>query len=127
MEPCGFFVERRSSENHGVHGLFDGRPILFWVLVLVGACQSLCATEFVVFWCINDPFYSLLSGYIKHDLNKYSCFEKVSVGLGPCTRKHTSWLARGDTPSQQLPKPHKREMRDVGQGDYACDSWSNGL
>ena len=27
----------------------------------------------------------------------------------------------------QLPTPHKREMRDVGQGDYACDSWSNGL
>ena len=50
-----------------------------------------------------------------------------SVGLGPCAQKHASWLARGDKPSQQLPTPHKREERDVGQGDYVCDSWSNGL
>ena len=61
--------------------------------------------------------YSWLFGYIKHDLNKYSCFEKISVGLGPCTHKHASWLARGDKQSQQLPTPHNREMRDVGQGD----------
>jgi hypothetical protein len=39
-----------------------------------------CTTECVVFWCINAPFYSLLSGYIKHDLNKYSCFEKLVWG-----------------------------------------------
>ena len=82
----------------------------------------------MVHYCSSLLFvYSMLFGYIKHDLNKYSCFDKISVGLGPCTHKHASWLARGDKPSQQLPTPHKREMRDVGQGDYACDSWSNGL
>ena len=30
-----------------------------------------CTTECVVFWCINAPFYSLLFGYIKHQLKKY--------------------------------------------------------
>ena len=78
--------------------------------------------ECVVLWCNIALCYSLLFGYIKHDLNKCSCFEKNSAGLGPCAQKHASWLARGgDKPIQQLPKPHKREIHDVGQDDYACD------
>ena len=60
-----------------------------------------------------------LRRFIKHELNKYSRIKKNSAGLGPCTHKHASWLARGDTPSQQLPTLHKREVRDVGQGDHA--------
>ena len=32
--------------------------------------------------------------------------------------------ARGDKPSQQLATPHKREVRDIGQGNQVCDSWS---
>ena len=33
----------------------------------------------VVFKCAIVPLYSLLSGYIKNDLNEYSCFDKKNA------------------------------------------------